>query len=244
MPAYLIDIVLRAVICISALILAAMTAVSGIIGFSVAMWLILWFVLEWFYGGLCETFFNGQTVGKWLMGLRVVSIDGQPINAWQAILRNVLRLADGLPMYMIGSDVYFPFFMLGLAAVSMNDRYQRLGDLAAGTMVIVEERRRLQGLMTLTDPQVTAMADRIPANFPFTRKLGLALAAYVQRRKFLAPARRLEIARHLAVPIRDFLNLPANTDPDLLLCGLYQRAFHENANKKKSPRSSETLASV
>jgi len=236
LPAYLIDFLLRGLVCVIALIVAITTAVAGIGGLSMAMWLILWFVLEWFYGGLCETFFNGQTVGKRLVGLRVVSVDGQPINAWQAILRNVLRLADGLPMFMIGSDIYFPFFMLGLAAVSMNDRYQRLGDLAAGTMVVVEEKRRLQGLMTISDPQVMAMAGRIPANFPFTRKLGLALAAYVQRRKFLVPARRLEIARHLATPIRDHLSLPANTDPDLLWCGLFQRAFHENAGGKKSQR--------
>jgi hypothetical protein len=88
-------------------------------------------------------------------------------------------------------------------------------------------------VLALSDAQVTAMAGRIPANFPFTRKLGLALAAYVQRRKLLAPARRMEIARHLAEPLRNRLDLPVNTDPDLLLCGLYQRAFHETGGKEK-----------
>ncbi len=60
------------------------------VGFGVAM--VCWFVLFWFYGGLFETFWNGQTPGKRLLGIRVLTLDGQPVNALQAILRNVLRI--------------------------------------------------------------------------------------------------------------------------------------------------------
>ena len=55
-------------------------------------------MLFWFYGGLFETFWNGQTPGKRLLGIRVITLDGQPINALQAILRNVLRIVDAQPL--------------------------------------------------------------------------------------------------------------------------------------------------
>jgi hypothetical protein len=58
-----------------------------------------------------------------------------------------------------------------------------------------------------------------------SRPLGLALAAYVQRRLAFSPGRRLEIARHVGEPLRQKFQLPAGTDLDMLLCGLYQRAF-------------------
>ena len=94
---------------------------------------ILSFVMNWFYGGLFETFWNGQTPGKRAMGIRVVTIDGQPITGLQAILRNVLRLVDGLPMIAGG---VFPLFQLGLISCALNNRYQRLGDIASGTYLI------------------------------------------------------------------------------------------------------------
>ena len=55
------------------------------------------FVLEWFYGGLFESLWNGQTPGKRLMGLRVLTTEGQPINGMQAVMRNLLRYADIFP---------------------------------------------------------------------------------------------------------------------------------------------------
>ena len=61
------------------------------------IWLLLAFAVSWFYFGLFETFWNGQTPGKRMMGLRVLSVTGQPINAMQAILRNILRAVDAMP---------------------------------------------------------------------------------------------------------------------------------------------------
>jgi hypothetical protein len=52
-----------------------------------------------------------------------------------------------------------------------------------------------------------------------------ALAAYVERRGNILPRRRMEIAWHLAEPLRERFDLPRGTDPDMLLCGLYQRTF-------------------
>ncbi len=217
LPAYLIDLTLRAFLAaLGALVLGM---VSGLVGFSLVgmgMSLVLWFLLAWFYGGLFETFYNGQTPGKRMMRLRVLSVDGQPINALQAVLRNVLRSVDAQPVM---------FYQLGLLTAAMNDRFQRLGDLACGTMVVVEQQAWFQDVLRTGEPEVGRMAERIPAGFRVSRTMGRALAAYVQRRRAFAWPRRLEIARHLGEPLRREFSLPANTNLDLLLCGLYHRTF-------------------
>lgn len=65
------------------------------------------------------------------MGIRVVSIEGQPITPLQALLRNILREVDAQPIV---------FYQVGLRTAMLNRRFQRLGDLACGTMVVVETR--------------------------------------------------------------------------------------------------------
>jgi hypothetical protein len=75
------------------------------------------------------------------------------------------------------------------------------------------------------DERVMQMAELIPSSFQVNRTLGLALSIYVQRRKVLSRARRQEISRHLGEPLCQRFNLPPETDHDLLLCGLYQKAF-------------------
>ena len=217
LPAYLIDLAIR--IALVVLTMIALQLAFGIFGMAktaMGISLVLWFVLEWFYGGLFETYWNGQTPGKRAMEIRVVSIDGQPIHGWQAILRNILRAADAQPLWL---------YQVGLLAAAMNDRYQRVGDLACGTMVVVDRRQRLQGVVPLREPRVAEVAARIPTNFLVDRTLGRALAAYVQRRKAFSPARRQEIAGHLGRPLLEKFGLPPTTDADLLLCGLYQRTF-------------------
>jgi uncharacterized RDD family membrane protein YckC len=217
LPAYAIDFVIRAIaVGIAMLVLTTAFGVVGLVEAGYGVGLALAFVLEWFYGGLFETFWNGQTPGKRLMGIRVVAIDGQPIAGWQAVLRNFLRVADAQPLF---------FFQAGLLTAMMNDRFQRLGDLAASTMVVVEERHWLRGMVHFAEGEVSRLAAAVPPGFRVSRTLGLALAAYVERRPMFSWARRIEIARHLAEPLRQQFGLPADTDPDLLLCGLYQRSF-------------------
>ncbi len=98
LPAYLIDVVIRVGAAVIALLAFMwMFSIVAAPGLGLGLGLVVWFVVEWLYGGLFETFWNGQTPGKRLMRLRVVSIDGQPINAFQAVLRNVLRAVDALP---------------------------------------------------------------------------------------------------------------------------------------------------
>jgi uncharacterized RDD family membrane protein YckC len=245
LPAFAIDFAIRAVIIIMAVIVFAFVAgvlvtMTGIMLY-LAAFTLLWFVLSWFYGGIFEAYWNGQTPGKRLMGIRVLRTDGQPINGLQAVMRNVMRFLDMMPVVPIplpdsmveqlfGTaqmiDMPFvPIFLLGLITPMLNRRYQRLGDIVCGTMVVVEERSWLFGVAKLDDPRAEQLAAWIPANFQISRSLARALAVYVERRKFFAPPRRREIARHLGEPLLEKLNFPRDTSHDLLLCALYYRAF-------------------
>src|SRR5258708_7207746 len=87
LPAYVIDFLIRAGV-IVALYIFVMTTMHFGTALGVAIFLYAFFFLDWFYGGIFETYWNGQTPGKWAMGLRVVSYNGQPIDAKQAVLRN------------------------------------------------------------------------------------------------------------------------------------------------------------
>ena len=214
--AYLCDLAVLWIGGMIAMFVTALLVGTGLRGVGIGLWLVLWFVASWFYGGLFETFWNGQTPGKRMLGIRVLRTDGRPINGLQAVLRNILRVVDQQPAFLC---------QLGFWAAAMNDRFQRLGDLACGTIVIIEERPWLTGLAQAGGPEVARLAAAVPAGFQVDETLSRVLAAYVQRRQTFPAERRWEIARHLAEPLRQALGLPADTNPDLFLCGLYHRTF-------------------
>lgn len=213
-PAYLIDILIRAGVLLVIGYFAFVSFHMGVL-LGAALFPYVFFVLDWFYGGFFETYWNGQTPGKWALGLRVVSHDGQPIDARQAVMRNVLRAVDLIP----GA------YQLGFVVAASNKRFQRLGDLASGTIVVVEESPRLYGVAKVGEAEAIRLAEAIPVNFEPSRSLARALSVYVERRGGFAWGRRAEIARHLAEPLRVKFNLPPETSHDLLLCAAYYRTF-------------------
>jgi len=239
LPAYLIDIAVRtAFVILLFLILTFVFGLAGLAGLGVGLSLVVWFALEWFYGGLFETFWNGQTPGKRLLGLRVLSIDGEPVNGFQAVLRNVLRSVDAMPAVFL-----VPTYHVGLLAAGGNRRFQRLGDLAAGTMVVVEEPNHTAGVVRVEEPESLALMDEIPSSFVAGRSLTLALSTYVERRNHLSPARRGEIAEHLAAPLREKFALPAETDSDALLCAVYRHVFFPGEVVETRPAWATVLSS-
>lgn len=218
--AYLIDLLVRLVVVSLIFFVFAMLATTGFAGVGQATMLIAFFVLDWFYGGLFETFWNGQTPGKRALGLRVMTADGQPIQGWQAILRNFLRAADAMPVWMI-----MPTYQVGFWSALCTERMQRLGDLAAGTMVVVDEPAWSVGVCPMTEPAVLALVPQLPKNFRAGRSLARVLSRYVERRQRLSAERRVGVAWYLAEPLRQKLDLPPGLHPDTLLCALYYMTF-------------------
>lgn len=193
--------------------------ITGLFG---GLLLVFLFCCLWFYGGFFEILWNGQTPGKRLLRLRVLTVQGQPINMFQALLRNVIRTADLFPF----TSMVIPVGLgtVGLCVCSMNRRFQRLGDLASGTMVVLESSLSSRGdLVRFTHPDVLKMAEIIPKTLRITPDLEKVLSLYVHRRKSLPQMRREEIASCLAVPLQELTGIARTTNPDLFLCGLYHQ---------------------
>lgn len=119
--AYLIDTLIRYGALTILLIVLAFLERAGW-----GLFLIAVFVFEWFYPVLFEVLRHGQTPGKKAMGIRVVNDDGTPVGWSASMLRNLLRAVDWLPF----------FWMIGVLSMAVNQRFKRLGDLAAGTIVV------------------------------------------------------------------------------------------------------------
>jgi len=118
-----------------ALLFAALLSKGGVDDWSrstqnafIAFLVMLGFVIFFGYDIYYEGYRNGQTPGKRIAGIRVVRDSGGPIDATAAAIRNLVGLADFLPM----------FYLLGGFIMLLNGRSQRLGDMAAGTIVIRE----------------------------------------------------------------------------------------------------------
>lgn len=235
--AYLIDFAIRLAVVVAILIGVMMFfGILHLEGIGIGLALVIYFGLEWFYGGLFETLWNGQTPGKRMMHIRVLTIEGQPIQAWQAILRNFLRSIDGVPPLRLG-QLTLGVYQLGLFSSALNDRFQRLGDIASGTMVVVEEPQRHFGVAKITEPEAIRLAGLLPTGFKPSRSLARALSTYVQRRQVFAWRRRAEIAMHLAEPLRIKFDLPPGTSHDMLLCALYLRTYIADRPDEDVPQS-------
>lgn len=190
----------------------------------------------WFYGAFQETYRNGQTWGKSIAKIQVLSVDGYAIDGVQAMTRNLFRYLDVLPfapttlLYVFETEFswpYLPTCLIGLICMTISARYQRIGDLIAGTMVVLVEKKWVPDLTQFEDARVSQLADLIPANFQTTPSMANALSTYGDARPRLAPEHRAEIAAHLAVPLKEKFGFPADTDNDLLLCALYYRTYAE-----------------
>ena len=115
----------------------------------VAVFLIGQLVIEWGYFLFWETVGNGRSPGKRLVGLRVVRDDGFPIGFRDALVRNLLRAVDVLPWY----------YTVGLVAMLVSAQGKRLGDVAAGTIVVRLDRPEPAPPLAL-EPDATEVAFR------------------------------------------------------------------------------------
>jgi uncharacterized RDD family membrane protein YckC len=213
--AYLVDLILLVILIAAVVVVTLLLAAIGSASvFGPAF--VAYFVLSWGYGSFCEGLFNGQTVGKAYLGIRVVSERGVPITGAQAVLRNLVGAVDGLVPF---------FFIPGLLSMILTRRFQRLGDLAAGTMVVIEEHRARRGFARIQEPAVDALLPWLPGRIPAGSDLARVLSDYVDARSRFGPLRRSEMAEPLARPLRSQFGLAPSAPADAVLCAVYHRIF-------------------
>ncbi len=173
--AYTLDFTLRAVILGLVLIVLAFLGEAGW-----GIYFILMFIFEWFYPVLFEVLRQGQTPGKKAMEIAVVNDDLTPVTWSTSLIRNLLRAADMLPAC----------YVLGLFAMCSTRHFQRMGDLAAGSVVVHRRVTKKQGNEL---PEVTAY----PPPVALTLEDQVALTGYAQRHGQLSTGRKQELAEIL-----------------------------------------------
>jgi len=166
------------------LILGVLFIVLGFLGqLGMGLGSILLFLVSWWYMVLFEVLNQGCSPGKRLMGLRVVQDDGTPIGWGPSLTRNLLRFVDMLPFG----------YCLGAISCLQHPTFKRLGDLAAGTLVIYRE----QPVVRPTLPAVPAKT----APFALSLTEQRAILSFAERQEQLSAQRVQELAALLAEPL-------------------------------------------
>jgi len=166
---------------------------------------LLYFGVVWGYFTFFETAWAGQTPGKRVIKIRVVREDGRPIGFTEAAIRNLLRVVlDSQP---------FPMHAVGFVTGMLNPRFKRLGDYAAGTVVIRERRQAVPAAgPRLRVPAQPALAQAGPRVRQLTPEEMATLQAYLRRRGELDPKTRSEMARRVAVSLLQRLEITQPVD--------------------------------
>jgi uncharacterized RDD family membrane protein YckC len=168
---------------------------------AMALLLAVGFVVYVMYFAVFESIWTGQTPGKRLVGLRVIDISGRPVTVYAAIIRNLIRIVDQVP----------GIYAVAILSVLVTRRQQRLGDLAAGTVVIHERSEAL----------APASAAPVSATRHGADKLGpddiVLIEGFLRRRDDLDSLVRLNAARRIAERMAGKLGLPVTADEEQLL---------------------------
>jgi uncharacterized RDD family membrane protein YckC len=146
-------------------------------------------LVGWSYFVVLEWLWDGRTLGKRMFGLRVITADGSPASFTAVLIRNLLRVVDFLPA----------FYGLGLLAVVLSSRSQRLGDLAAGTFVVRAPRPRIDLLSLRT---VASSEGPVVAVHGMSGELQRLVREFVARERTLADPQRRRIAASIAGALR------------------------------------------
>jgi uncharacterized RDD family membrane protein YckC len=174
------------------------------------------FIINWGYYALFEIFWKGQTPGKRWAGIRVIKDSGRPINVFESISRNLVRVVDWFP----------GLYGVGVVTMLLNTKHRRLGDFVAGTLVVHETSDRESSLFFNTSgssefvfPQAallslqeaelieTFLARRLDIPPEVRRLHGERIAAMVSERLAIAPdSRPADNENFLELLVKEFRN--------------------------------------
>jgi uncharacterized RDD family membrane protein YckC len=186
-------------------LLSLLWTTGGLLGGNRSIWwdaflTLIVFCINWGYFAIFEALWKGQTPGKRVAKIRVIKDSGRPINAFEALSRNLVRFIDFLPL----------FYGFGVVTMLLNAKHRRLGDYLAGTLVVHES----------SDSEAKIFFNT-PARTEFTlhQAAGLTLQEAELIETFLA--RRLDIpvevrrinAQRIADMIGARLKIPAESRP-------------------------------
>jgi len=169
----------------------ALFGLTFLTGFGGAIFAIGAFVVYFGYDIFFETLFDGRTPGKRQQGTRVVRRGGQSITFLASAVRNVLRLVDMLP----------GFYGVGAAAILLSKNNQRLGDMAAGTLVVRERTGDVVSASTTASVPTTWRASHLDVG-AITSEEWEAVNAFLRRRDALSADVRERLASALAEHLR------------------------------------------
>ena len=186
---------------------------------AVAVAVVVVFLVQFGYDVLFEVLASGRTPGKRWSGLRVVRVDGAPVGFVTSAVRNLLRLVDALP----------GIYTVGMVAVFASRRNQRLGDMAAGTVVVRERRGPRKASASFA---ATTAAGARPASWggaappertawdvsAVTTEELATVRRFLDRRRGLTPEARTRLAAELAARLRPKVVGPTpDGDPETFL---------------------------
>ena len=155
---------------------------------AIALVVAIVFTILFGYFIVFEAVWNGQTPGKRLLGLRVVRDGGYPIDFGASLIRNLIRVGE----YLLG------YYLLAAISALLSPENKRLGDIAAGTIVVRDAR--------LSEPRDLARAESEPVYAPTAYLTGderALIKRFLERRDALSADRRAELAAQLAARVRE-----------------------------------------
>jgi len=170
---------------------------------TIAVLIIVIFLIFAGYFIFFEWLWNGQTPGKRLLKLRVIREDGRPITFWEAMARNLLRIFDAVPGFVL------PVYSIGLISIFASGRDQRVGDVFAGTVVVRERTDEAPTFAeTFSNPISDAAFRRVQKKTDFQTDATIltqseieVVETFLRRRWDLTERHRIWMAWRVALPL-------------------------------------------
>ena len=222
--AAVVDLTIQAIVLVMVVVLEIVLQLDTLLpglGWAAAIMGVVAFAFLWGYYVFFETVWNGQTPGKRALQLRAVREGGLPIDLPCAAIRNLVRVIDWLPA----------FYLVGVVSILISGKNKRLGDFAAGTLVVKE---RSEYLAKTSSPAPAARPRYREGAFVKNIELVTpeefeALKRFVERRAELNVQVQHQLAARIARPLMQRLGIVDNGSIIYanLLCEIYTRCVEE-----------------
>ncbi|MDR2109848.1 MAG: RDD family protein [Spirochaetaceae bacterium] len=206
--------------------------INNSLKYLIGPWLAMLFIfcVNWFYQVFCELCFKGQSLGKRIMGLRVVRSDGAPVNPGASFLRNLLRFAD----------TFMFLSLIALVCVVFSRGFRRIGDWAADTLVVYTANARSPVRPPGGIPEVPVIVPPRPLSYEEKQ----AILMFARRYSMLGPARAAEIAHDYAAWLRGTGSAGDGSGDGEYLLGIARRLSGDGVSPKGEPPGGDSTRRV